>query len=164
MMTKRTGTVGRLWPRYVPAVRLRVTIDIAASPERIWAEIESIESHVEWMKDAERIVFTSRSTRGVGTEFDCHTRLGPFRTVDHMRVTGWEPRRRMDIVHEGAVTGRGSFLLRPKRNGATKFVWVERQLTFPKKFAGPVGAFVARPLLKRVWRGNLRRLAKLCEV
>ena len=143
-------------------VRLRVRIDIDADVRRVWDVIEPIEHHVEWMADAERIVFTSSRTRGVGTEFECVTKVGPFRTTDVMRVTQWEPRHTMGIEHVGIVRGTGQFTLRSLRRGRTRFSWSER-LQFPWWMGGPIGACFAKPILRRIWRANLRRLATICE-
>ena len=115
-----------------------------------------------WMADAERIVFTTARTRGVGTTFECVTRLGPFRVTDLMRIREWVPRRSMGIEHVGAISGTGRFTLRRTRDGHTRFVWKER-LRFPWWLAGPLGAQLARPWLRRIWRANLRRLAAICE-
>ena len=82
-------------------------------PPTCGASIEPIERHVDWMADAESITFTSTTQRGVGTRFDCLTRVGPFRTTDRMTVTEWEPGRAMGIEHRGVVTGRGRFTLAP---------------------------------------------------
>lgn len=141
-------------------IRVRTTID--AHPRDVWALLENIERHVEWMRDAESITFVSSRRRGVGTEFECLTRVGPLRTRDLMRVTEWEPRRAMGIEHRGAVTGSGRFTLRARRGGRTRFTWTER-LTLPWWMGGPAGAIVARPILRRIWRGNLRRLASLTQ-
>lgn len=143
-------------------MRLRVSIDINADPRRVWDVIEPIEDHVLWMADAERIVFTSGQTRGVGTEFECLTKVGPLRTTDVMRVTEWEPRRSMGIEHVGLVRGSGRFTIRGIRRGRTRFTWSEK-LRFPWWMGGPIGALVAKPILKRIWRANLRRLATICE-
>lgn len=139
-----------------------MTIDIEATPSRVWDVIESIESHVDWMVDAERIVFTTGRTRGVDTEFECVTKVGPFRLRDVMRVTEWEPRHSMGIEHDGTVRGRGRFTIRGTRRGRTRFTWTER-LRFPCWMGGPLGALVAKPILGRIWRANLRRLAAICE-
>jgi hypothetical protein len=141
-------------------VRVGITID--ASPGEVWTIVEPIERHVDWMADAESITFTSSRTRGVGTAFDCLTKIGPFRLVDRMVVTEWQPARTMGIEHRGLVTGRGAFTLRRRPRGRTRFTWTE-QLRFPWWMGGPVGAFVSWPVLRAVWRRNLRRLKALVE-
>ena len=143
-------------------MRLRVGITIAASPAEVWRVIEPIERHVDWMADAVSITFTSAARRGVGTRFDCSTRIGPLRTTDRMEVTEWTPGRSLGIEHQGVVTGRGRFTLRRRPRGRTRFTWTE-ELHFPRWLGGPVGAAVARPVLRGVWRRNLRRLRRLVE-
>jgi hypothetical protein len=143
-------------------VKVRVCTTIDVPPAVLWRRLERVEEHVEWMADAREITFTGPRRRGVGTEFDCLTVVGPLRTVDRMTVTEWEPRRAMGIVHRGAVTGQGRFTLRRRGRGRTRFCWSER-LTFPWWMGGPVGAFAAKPVLRRVWRRNLRTLKRLAE-
>jgi uncharacterized protein YndB with AHSA1/START domain len=143
-------------------VRIRVGTTIDAPPERVWDVVEAIETHTDWMADAARITFVSSRRRGVGTEFDCVTRLGPFRTTDRMTVTEWEPGRSIGIEHHGIVTGRGCFTLKRKRGDRTRFRWSER-LRFPWWMGGPVGERAAKPVLRLVWRGNLRRLRRIAE-
>jgi hypothetical protein len=109
------------------------------------------------MRDAVAIRFLGEAREGVGTAFDCDTKVGPFRMVDRMVVTEWEDGRVIGIVHRGLVTGRGRFTLRRARRGRTRFTWDER-LRFPWWAGGPVGGILAAPVLRRIWRGNLRRL------
>jgi hypothetical protein len=141
-------------------VTVEVAILIAASPERVWDVVEPIERHVEWMADAISITFTSEQHRGVGTTFDCLTRIGPFRTNDRMVVTEWDPPHAMGIEHRGLFTGTGRFVLRAEGQDRTRFMWSE-QVRFPWWLGGPVGAAGAEPVLRRVWLGNLRRLERL---
>ena len=141
-------------------MRLKVGITIAASPDAVWATIESIERHVDWMADAVSITFTSAQHRGVGTTFDCLTKVGPFKTVDRMAVTEWKPGEAMGIEHGGWVTGSGRFELRAKHGNRTRFTWTE-ELHFPWWMGGAVGAFAAKPVLRRIWRRNLAGLAAL---
>jgi len=143
-------------------MRIRVGITIAAPPATVWHTIEPIERHVDWMADAQSIHFTTRLTRGVGAAFDCLTKVGPFRLRDHMVVTEWEPPRAMGIEHRGVVTGRGRFTVRRTLRNQTRFRWTE-QLHFPWWLGGPVGALAAWPVLRIVWRRNLRRLKSLVE-
>ena len=143
-------------------MRIRVGITIDASPETTWRTVEPIEHHVEWMADAETIRFLGSQTRGVGTTFDCITKVGLIRMTDRMSVTEWEPNRVMGIEHRGVVTGRGRFTLRRRRGGRTRFTWDER-LTFPWWMGGAVGALAAKPVLSAIWRRNLRRLKTIVE-
>jgi hypothetical protein len=66
-----------------------VSIEISASPAVVWDYVKDISRHPEWMRDAVAIRFTSHTTQGVGTTFDCDTRVGPFRLTDTMTVTDW---------------------------------------------------------------------------
>jgi uncharacterized protein YndB with AHSA1/START domain len=140
------------------SVTIRTCITIAAPPVDVWAAVERVESHSTWMLDAERISFRSEQHRGVGAAFDCVTRIGPLRTTDHFVITRWDPGERMGIEHRGAVTGVGEFRLRPLAGGdATQFCW-EETLRFPWWLGSLAGERFGRPVLRRVWEGNLRRL------
>jgi hypothetical protein len=134
---------------------------MAAPPEAVWAAIEDIQSHVGWMEDAVAIRFTSATRTGVGTTFECDTRVGPLRLTDHMQVTEWDAPRAMGIRHVGAVTGVGRFVLDPAADG-TRFAW-EEELTFPVWMGGRAGGAAIAPLLRRVWRRNLANLKALVE-
>jgi hypothetical protein len=143
--------------------RLTVSTMLDASPTEVWAAIEDVGSHVEWMEDAVAIHFTSEQTSGVGTAFDCDTRVGPFRLTDHMEITEWQPGKAMGVRHVGLVTGTGVFTLEPVSRGRrTRFIWSER-LVFPWWMGGPVGSLAATPVLKHIWRRNLRNLRRVVE-
>lgn len=141
----------------------RVSVEryIDAGPEQVWDAVADIATHTRWMADAVAIRFTSESRSGVGTTFDCDTRLGPFRLTDRMEVTEWDQGRVMGIRHVGAVTGTGRFTLAPQGSG-TRFSWTE-ELTFPRWMGGSVAGVVTRGALAWVWRRNLDRLAALVE-
>ena len=130
---------------------------IPVRPSVAWDALRDIPSHVEWMADAVAIRFVSDRRSGVGTTFDCDTRVGPLRLVDRMEVTEWEPGRAMGVRHVGLVTGTGRFSLRPaRRRRATKLTW-EEDLRFPWWLGGPLGALAGKVVLAAIWRGNLRR-------
>ena len=141
------------------AIQVSETID--ARPERVWAEICDVGSHVRWMEDAVAIRFTSDAHSGVGATFDCDTRIGRLRLTDRMEVTVWDPPRAMGIRHAGVVTGSGLFRLEPVA-GRTRFTW-EEELTFPLWMGGPAGGVLASPVLRRVWTRNLANLKRLIE-
>jgi len=139
-------------------VAIAVSVVIDAPPAAVWAELARIEDHVIWMRDATAIRFRGDQRRGVGTTFECETRVGPFRLTDVMEVTGWRPPTAMAVRHRGAVEGSGRFVLSGgPRATTTKLTWDER-LRFPWWLGGAVGGWLARPVLSGVWRSNLRRL------
>jgi uncharacterized protein YndB with AHSA1/START domain len=137
-------------------VEVGITIDAPVS--RVWQAVERIENHVQWMADAVSISFDGTQRRGVGTSFECLTKIGPFRTTDRMVVTEWEAEHAMGIEHRGLFTGRGRFVLHDADAGRTLFTWTEH-IRFPWWLGGRAGELAAAPLLRRVWMGNLRRLA-----
>lgn len=141
--------------------RIRVERTIARPPAEVWRHLADVADHVHWMADAAAIRFTSDRHEGVGAAFECETRVGPLRTVDRMVVTEWEPGRAMGVDHRGLVTGTGRFSLEAA-GPSTRLTW-EEDLRFPWWLGGPVASVAARPVLRRLWSGNLRRLAGRVE-
>ena len=135
---------------------------IQAPPRRVWAAVRDIASHVAWMEDAVAIRYTSPRREGVGTTFDCDTRVGPFRLTDRMEITEWYEGRAIGIRHVGLVQGTGRFTVRRSRRGRTRFTWDER-LRFPWWMGGAPGSVAAAPILRHVWRRNLVNLKRQIE-
>ena len=144
--------------------RVSVSADYDASPEQLWPALEPIESHVDWMADAEVIRFVTEQTRGVGTRFECVTAVGPIRLTDRMEITEWEPGRAMGVRHDGLVTGTGRFTLTPLDGGRrTRFTW-EEELTFPWWLGGRLGGADRRAAGDAAdLAGQPRRLRTLVE-
>ncbi|NNN10084.1 MAG: hypothetical protein HKL85_12955 [Acidimicrobiaceae bacterium] len=138
-----------------------ISIDILIPRPRqiVWEELRHIDRHVHWMSDAVSIDFQSQQHEGVGTTFDCLTKVGPFKTKDVMSVTRWDDAVAIGVTHHGLFTGHGEFLLADEGTD-TRMTWREN-LVFPWWFAGSLGAFVARPLLCLIWKKNLSGLARL---
>ncbi|MDA2957811.1 MAG: SRPBCC family protein [Acidimicrobiia bacterium] len=144
--------------------RITVSIDLNASPDRLWSIVEPIERHVDWMADAVAIRFETEQTRGVGTRFLCDTKVGPIKLTDRMRITEWVPGEAMGVEHTGLVTGTGIFTLAPLDEGRrTRFTWSE-DLKFPWWLGGRLGELIGGNLvMKAIWRRNLTSLQKLVE-
>lgn len=134
---------------------------IPAPLDAVWTELADLPSHVHWMADAASLTFLDEQRAGIGTRFDCVTKVGPLKTTDRMIITDWRPRQAIGVRHVGTVNGEGTFSLRRSlRHPRTHTVvtWKET-LRFPWYLGGPVGSLVVKPVLRFVWRRNLRRLA-----
>ena len=142
--------------------RIRVSTVIDAAPAQVWDEVRHVERHVDWMADAVEIRFTSRRRSGVGTTFDCLTKVGPIRLTDKMEITDWRDGKLMGVRHVGLVTGTGRFTITKARGGRTRFTWDER-LRFPWWLGGPVGGVVGGRIMRQIWKRNLRVLKALVE-
>jgi uncharacterized protein YndB with AHSA1/START domain len=143
-------------------IEIRLSETIGVPPGAVWTAMEDIETHTEWMADAVAITFRTEQRTGVGTEFECLTKVGPFTTTDVMKVTEWRPGVVMGIEHRGVVTGDGRFTLHALPGGMTELRWDEK-LRYPWWMGGPVGEQTSRPVFTRLWRANLARLRAKAE-
>ena len=152
-----------------------VSIDLEATPAEVWAIVEPVERHVDWMADAVAIRFETEQMRGVGTRFLCDTKVGPIKLTDRMEITEWIPALDdgpgvdgvdgvMGVEHTGIVTGRGIFTIEPLAdNRRSKFTWAE-DLTFPWYLGGRLGEIIGgRFVLSFIWRRNLRALKSIVD-
>lgn len=140
---------------------VQINIAINASPSKVWEELRHIERHVNWMQDAVSIEFQSDQREGVGTKFECLTKIGPFQTRDLMSITSWEENHLMGVTHEGLVTGSGSFTLSIDGEGS-EIMWRET-LRFPWWGLGSFGAYCAKPVFILIWKKNLTNLKRIVE-
>lgn len=86
------------------------------------------------------------------------TRVGPLRTRDVIEVIEWTEERSITVSHHGLVKGVGKFILEDA-DGHTTLTWNE-ELEFPWWLGGRLTAWLARPVLKRIWSGNLQRFSE----
>jgi hypothetical protein len=144
-------------------VAITVETELDAPPNVVWSDVRRISTHAQWMHDAEAIWFTSESTEGVGTSFECETKVGPIRLSDAMEITEWVDEETMGVRHSGVVTGEGTFTLSALPGDRTLFRWAE-ELSFPWWLGGPVGEPFGSIVLKMIWKRNLQNLsARYCE-
>jgi uncharacterized protein YndB with AHSA1/START domain len=142
--------------------RFRVSAFIKASPERVWELLADWEASEAWMVDATSVVVLGEQREGVGTRVRAVTRIAGIALTDVMRVTGWEPSRRLEVFHEGRpIHGPAWFALTP-HEGGTRFEWVE-DLTPPLGRLGEIGGRVLRAPIEAVLRKSLMKLRALAE-
>ena len=109
------------------------------------------------MHDAVRITFLSNHREGLDTTFQCTTRVGPFVTEDVMRVTRWDEGTAVGVAHAGLISGEGVFSL-ADAGESTQLTWRE-ELHFPWWLGGTVTAWAASPVLRFIWRKNLKNFS-----
>jgi hypothetical protein len=140
---------------------IQITQAFSVSPDVLWQELRQINRHVLWMHDAVAITFNDDQREGVGTQFLCTTKVGPFVTQDKMVITQWVEEKVMGVEHRGLIRGSGVFEIAANAGGS-ELSWSEK-LEFPWWLGGPLGSYVATPVLRRIWRMNLRTLASITE-
>jgi hypothetical protein len=136
---------------------IEIQHNIPAPISLVWSELEQLDRHVLWMTDAVRIDFQSDQRKGVGTRFICLTKVGPLSVNDHMTVTKWVDHHAISVEHKGLFKGVGTFSLEAIGPDWTQVQWHE-SLDFPLLFGRGLGEAIASPLLRSIWRKNLRRL------
>ena len=141
---------------------INVSITINKSIDEVWDEVSILKNHTNWMKDAVSIEFLNDKTQGLGAKMKVLTKVGPIKLFDYMTVTEWIDKKSIGVDHVGIVTGKGKFTLREITEEKTDFQW-EETLRFPIYLAGPVGEFFGSPVLKLIWRNNLKGLKELFE-
>jgi carbon monoxide dehydrogenase subunit G len=136
---------------------IRLVETIPAPIDRVWAELSDLGSHAEWMADAAQVDFEGGPQSGPGARMKVATSIGPFRVTDSMTVVEWIERSSIVVEHTGSVSGTGRFDLAPDPVG-TMLTWTE-DLVFPWWLGGRLGAWVATPIMKKVWRSSLSELS-----
>ena len=134
----------------------------AGPPDAIWDLITDWEHQDDWMLEASDFVVVSEAREGVGVEAEATITIGGIMTRDRVRVSEWEPPRRLGIEHLGWVTGRGTIELTPVAGGRTH-VWWREELEPPLGVLGAAGMTLFKPLMARVFRRDLRILAGLAR-
>jgi hypothetical protein len=148
-------------------VEVVVAATLSGPPDLVWTLITDWERQADWMLEARDFVVTSAHREGIGVEAEATVRIGGITTRDRVRVTGWDPPRRLSLEHVGWVTGTGDLILIPVGASETRVVWREA-FRAPRLGrlgrvgpAGRLGLLAFRPLLRRIFRRDLRVLAEL---
>ena len=129
-------------------------------PDVVWHLITDWEHQGDWMLEASDFVVVGTQREGIGVEAEATVTIGGISTRDRVRVVGWEPGHRLAIRHLGWVSGTGELFLTPLPEGGTYLFWRE-DLEPPLGLLGRIGLAAFRPLMKRIFRRDLRVLEGL---
>ena len=137
-------------------------VDINAPPENVWDALVAWDTQGEWML-LTRVRGTHNNGIGVGGGIEGFTGIGPLGVLDTMRITRWEPTRRVDVLHTGRVVkGTGIFEVVDLGGGRSRFVWSEI-LDLPLGLLGRLGFPLVRPLFAWGVQRSLKRFARYVE-
>jgi len=142
---------------------LELALDIAATPEQVFAALVDWESQGEWMLGTRVWVPKGATGVGVGGQLAAFTGIGRIGFLDTMTITRWDEPHRVDVVHTGRVVrGTGTFVVEAAAEGRARFVWAE-DLDLPLGALGRVGWLAVRPFFVAGVRRSLHRFAQLVE-
>lgn len=145
-------------------VELRVSVDVNASPQRVFDALTDWERQGEWMPGTHVRVTKGRGD-AVGDEILARTAVPGLRMIgfdDPMRITAWESAARCEVEHLGRVVrGGGVFIVEPRGDGST-FSWVE-WIDPPLGVVGQAALRVGGRPTRRVLAVALRRFARWVE-
>ena len=142
------------------STRVSVSLPIAAPVEAVFAAMVDLAAQDEWMLGTRLYPLAGDTpVPEVGSRLAALTGLRGLGILDLMEVTVFEPPRRWETRHTGAVIrGRGIFTVDPSRPGSCVATWVE-EVDLPLGLLGRVAWPVARPAVAWGLRRSLRRLA-----
>ncbi len=142
-------------------MRLEERTIIKALPGHVWEILADLEGQASWMPDVASIRYLS-SERELGARLAVRTRVfGVPLVTDEIRVTAWEPPRRLAVHHAGFVTGAGEWRLEAVAAG-TAFVWTEN-LRMPPPALGELALLVYSPWQRWMLRRSTENLRRLAE-
>jgi uncharacterized protein YndB with AHSA1/START domain len=143
------------------AMTLTMSIRIPREPGIVWPYLVDWERLNRWMLEVRSIRVTGTLREGVGVEAEATLRIAGITTRDPIRVTRWEPSKVLELLHLGWVKGTGHMELTPADSG-TLLLWRE-SLVPPWGWLGAVGLRLTAPVMRRVFRRDLRALRELVE-
>jgi len=134
---------------------------VRADPKRVWDVLTDWERQASWMPDVAWIRLVG-SERALGARLEVRTKVfGIPLVTDQVRVTAWEPPRRLAIDHVGVVVGVGEWHLE-STEGGTRFVWYE-SFRMPPPILGDLASLLYSPFQRFMLRRSIRNLKRLVE-
>ena len=147
---------------------LAISIGIHAPADEVWSLVTDWKRQAEWMPQT-HVRASGAAPPGIGQSVTARTALGPVGFDDTMVVTAWDPPRRCEVLHTGAlVKGVGAFLVEPAppdggmQSSSCVFTWWERVQVPGGPFA-PVLWRVAGPVTRLMFGWAVRRLRAAAE-
>ncbi len=140
---------------------IEVSDTMPGPADLVWSLITDWEHQDDWMLEASGFEVVGEQREGVGVEARATVRIAGIKTRDTIRVSMWEPPRILVIDHLGWVKGAGEIQLQPVSEG-TRMRW--RETLYAPTALGPVGRLGLRlgtPLMRRIFRRDLRVLRSL---
>ena len=140
---------------------IEVSDTMPGPADLVWSLITDWEHQDDWMLEASGFEVVGEQREGVGVEARATVRIAGIKTRDTIRVSMWEPPRILVIDHLGWVKGAGEIQLQPVSEG-TRMRW--RETLYAPRALGPVGRLGLRlgtPLMRRIFRRDLRVLRSL---
>jgi hypothetical protein len=138
---------------------IRMSMEVDAPIETVWEVVADVDRQPEWMAEMSDLRMLTDPPLGVGSRGEATVTVAGISTTDPVTVSVFQPPRRYGIVHEGRISGDGLIALAARAVGGPTIVeWEER--LFPPVFPY-VGAAVMRPVLRRIFQGDLERLGTM---
>jgi carbon monoxide dehydrogenase subunit G len=135
---------------------------IGAPPESVWSVVSDWERQASWMPDVSRIEVRGPE-RELGASMAVRTKVfGIPAATDLVRVTVWEPPRRLVVDHVGVVTGTGEWRLDPVDERSTRFTWIEEIRMMPPVL-GSIALWLYAPWQRWMLRRSIRNLKRIAE-
>lgn len=140
---------------------LTFSIIINASQQTVFDYVSDWEKQSDWIK------FTTVQILSNAAQEDVNllavTRIGPFKLLDTMVVTTWQPHERIIVEHTGRlVLGKGIFSVKSLSGNKCEFSW--KEITpVPLGQVGMIVLAVMKPLLRIPFALSLKKLKSNIE-
>ena len=132
---------------------------IPAPAPVVWSLITEWERLGDWMLEASDFSVVGDHREGVGVEAEATIHIAGISTRDKVRVSFWDPPRRLVIDHLGWVGGTGDMVLVPE--GDSTFLYWREELVAPLGPIGRLGLLAMKPVMQRVFSRDASVLASL---
>lgn len=139
-------------------MRISARIDIAATPEEVWAFITAPERCLHFLHGVTRFERAGEQTAGIGTRHRMLMRVGSAEIGSLVEIVEWDENRDLAWTSVTGLDQRARWRLRTRPNGRTH---VEFRLSYGVAGAGLGGWLAERVAAPQVTRNFQRSLVQL---